>query len=93
MGRHERISTDLPDYMVSELRMAVESGEFASTDEAVRDALTHWLAARAMGALTADELRAGLQREIEGPGRDADVVFDRLDALCRAHIEASERKA
>ena len=88
MGRHERISTDLPDYMVSELRSAVESGEFASTDEAVREALTHWL-----GAVTAEDLRVGLQREVEGPGRDADAVFDRLEALCGDRIEASERKA
>lgn len=93
MGRYERISTDLPDYMVSELRSAVESGEFASTDEAVREALTHWLGARAMGAVKAEDLRVGLQREVEGPGRDADAVFDRLQALCGDRIEASERKA
>jgi len=93
MGRHERISTDLPDYMVDELRSAVESGEFASTDEAVREALAHWMGARATHALTTDELRASLQREMEGPGRDADVVFDRLEAKYRALIEAGERKA
>lgn len=92
MGKHERISTDLPTYMVSELRAAVASGEFASTDEAVREALTHWLVARTMGPMTVDELRLSLQREINEPGLDADVFFDRLEAKYRAMSEADQAK-
>lgn len=92
MGKHERISTDLPTYMVSELRAAVASGEFASTDEAVREALTHWLVARKMGPVTVDELRLRLEREVDAPGLDADVFLDRLEAKYRAMGEASQPK-
>ena len=84
MGRHERISTDIPDYMVDELRSAVESGEFASTDEVVREALRHWLSARALGPVTADDLRRSLGREMNETAIDADVFFDRLEAKYRA---------
>lgn len=92
MGKHERISTDLPTYMVSELRAAVASGEFASTDEAVREALTHWLVARTMGPVTVDELRLRLEREVDAPGLDADGVFERLEAKYRGFAEAGQPK-
>ena len=93
MGRHERISTDLPSYMITELQAAVDAGEFASTDEAVREALMHWLVGRAVKPMTMDELRHHLQSERDGPSEDADVVFDRLEAKYGALVAADQPKA
>lgn len=92
MGRHERISTDLPAYMVGELRAAVDAGEFASTDEAVREALMHWLIGRSTTPMAMDELRHRLQTERDGPGNDADAVFDRLEAKYSALVAADKPK-
>lgn len=93
MSRHERISTDLPAHMMGELKAAVDAGEFASTGDAVRDALTHWLVARATAPMSADELTRRLQSEQDGPGEDADAVFDRLEAKYRALASADQPKA
>ncbi|MFA4938110.1 type II toxin-antitoxin system ParD family antitoxin [Brevundimonas sp.] len=92
MGRHERISTDLPAYMIGELRAAVDAGEFASTDEAVREALTHWLVGRSTTPMTPDELRHHLQSERDGPDEDAEAVFDRLEAKYSALVAADQSK-
>ncbi|WP_295196419.1 hypothetical protein [uncultured Brevundimonas sp.] len=92
MGRHERISTDLPAYMVGELRAAVDAGEFASTDEAVREALMHWFIARSTTPMAMDELRHRLQTERDGLGNDADAVFDRLEAKYSALVAADQLK-
>lgn len=92
MGRHERISTDLPAYMVGELRAAVDAGEFTSTDEAVREALTHWLVGRSTKPMTPHELRDHLQAERNGPGEDADAVFNRLEAKYSALVAADQPK-
>nr|WP_314122148.1 hypothetical protein [uncultured Brevundimonas sp.] len=92
MGRHERISTDLPAYMIGQLRAAVDAGEFASTDEAVREALRHWLVGRSTASMTTDELRNHLRAERDAPGQDADAVFDRLDAKYSALVAADQPK-
>ena len=92
MGRHERISTDLPAFMVGELRAAVDAGEFASTDEAVRDAVMHWLVGRSTEPATRDDLRHRLQTELDGPANGADAVFDRLEAKYSALVAAAQPK-
>jgi antitoxin ParD1/3/4 len=38
----ERISIALPPEMVANIRKAVETGEYASSSEVVRDALHEW---------------------------------------------------
>jgi len=83
MGRHERISTDLPAHMMGELKAAVDAGEFASTGDAVREALTHWLVARATAPMSAEQgdLLAASWRD---PGA-ADAAFERLRASLGAH--------
>jgi antitoxin ParD1/3/4 len=54
MGDIERMTVVFPEPMAQQLRAAVEAGEYASTSEAVRDAVRLWGGRR--------ELR---QREIE----------------------------
>jgi antitoxin ParD1/3/4 len=79
MGTVEKISIALPHDMVSLVRDAVESGEYASASEVIREALRAWKFRRKVETLEVDELRQLLQEGAQsGPGIDADLVFARL---------------
>jgi antitoxin ParD1/3/4 len=63
------------------VRDAVVSGEFASTSEAIRDALRDWTLKRKVATIELEEMRRLVREGIEsGPGVDADRVFARLRA-------------
>ena len=90
MANVEKISVALPGEMVSLLRQAVDSGEYASASEVIRDALRDWKLKRRVAALEEDELRLLVREGIaSGPSLDADEVFDRLRAKYAA-IDNSE---
>ncbi len=79
MGTVEKISIALPPDMVKLVRDAVESGEYASSSEVIREALRAWKFRRKVETLEADELRELLREGAEsGIGIDADMVFARL---------------
>jgi len=67
----EKISISLPSDMVAVLKAAVESGEYSSASEVVRDALRAWKLKRKMEGIELDELRRLVQEGSEsGPGID-----------------------
>lgn len=75
----EKISIALPPEMVGLLRDAVESGEYSSASEVVRDALRTWKLKRKLEVLQLDALRRIIKHGTDsGPSIDADVVFSRL---------------
>ena len=79
MSTVEKISIALPPDMIAVLRAAVESGEYASTSEVIREALRGWKIKRKVETLELDELRRLVQEGIEsGPSVDAELVFSRL---------------
>lgn len=81
MSTVEKISVALPSEMVAALRAAVDSGEYSSASEVIREALRGWKLKRKVEALELDELRRLVQEGIEsGPGVDAELVFSRLRA-------------
>jgi antitoxin ParD1/3/4 len=81
MANVEKLSIALTPDMATELREAVERGEYGSVSEAVRDALRDWRLRRKIETLEIDELRRLVQEGIDsGPGLDADAVFARLRA-------------
>jgi len=81
MGKVEKISIALPHDMVLDLKEAVESGEYATTSEAVRDALRDWRLKRKVEALDIEDLRRLVEEGIaSGPSVDAESVFARLRA-------------
>ncbi|MGA2218259.1 MAG: type II toxin-antitoxin system ParD family antitoxin, partial [Terracidiphilus sp.] len=53
----EKISIALPPEMVSLVRQAVETGEYASSSEVVRDALRDWTHRRTLRQQGIEELR------------------------------------
>ena len=53
----EKISIALPGEMAAKVRKAVETGEYASSSEVVRDALQEWMLKRDLRQHGLDELR------------------------------------
>ena len=77
----EKISIALPPEMVAQLRQAVETGEYASSSEVVRDALRAWNHKRQLRQNGIAELRQLWQqaRADNSPGVSANEVLDRLE--------------
>ncbi|GAA6614892.1 type II toxin-antitoxin system ParD family antitoxin [Scytonema sp. NUACC26] len=81
MATVEKISVALPPEMVAVVRKAVESGEYSSASEVIREALRDWKLKRKVEALELDELRRLVNEGISsGPSVDAELVFSRLRA-------------
>jgi antitoxin ParD1/3/4 len=80
MSNVQKVSVALtPEFMVL-LKEAVDTGEFTSASEVIRDALRHWKQRRAIGELSTEELRRLWQDGIaSGPGR-----FRSIDAIKKA---------
>jgi antitoxin ParD1/3/4 len=86
MSTVEKISVALPPEMVAIIRGAVDSGEYSSASEVVREALRGWKFKRKVEALELDELRQLVQEGIDsGPSIDADLVFARLKEATTSH--------
>jgi antitoxin ParD1/3/4 len=81
MATVEKISIALPHEMVSLVRGAVETGEYASASEVVRDALRDWTAKRTLMQQGIEELRRVWQQAVSdnSPGVPTYEVFDRLE--------------
>ena len=88
MGKVEKISVSLPHDMVESINDAVESGDYATVSEVVRDALRRWESDRAhdqaIKTYGLERLRQMVQEGIDsGPSIDAEEVF----AQVRARLE------
>ena len=85
MPNVEKISIALPSEMVAALREAVESGEYASSSEVVRDALRDWTQKRSLRQQGLDELRQVWRQAMEnsGPGVAVKEVLNRLERKYR----------
>lgn len=79
MPNVEKISVALPSEMVATLRAAVDSGEYSSASEIIREALRGWKLKRKVEEMEVEELRRLWNEGIEsGPSLNADSVFARL---------------
>jgi antitoxin ParD1/3/4 len=81
MTNIEKISIALPHDMVEAIREAVDSGDYATTSEVIRDAVRDWRRKRRVEAMDMDELRRLVQEGIDsGPSIPAEEVFAKLKA-------------
>jgi antitoxin ParD1/3/4 len=81
MGKIAKVTVALPAEAIDEVRDAVDTGEYASTSEVVREALRDWSLKRKLAHLEIDEMRRLVQEGAQsGPGVDADLIFARLRA-------------
>ena len=91
MATVEKISIALPPEMVAAVRQAVETGEYASSSEVVRDALRDWTHKRQLRQHGVAELRQLWQeaRRDRSPGVPAEDVLDRLERKYQALADPS----
>lgn len=86
MSSVQKVSIALTPEFLALLQEAVDTGEYTSASEVVRDALRHWSERRALRDLSVDELRKLWQEGVaSGPGR-----FKSIDAIKK---EARRRAA
>ena len=87
----EKISIALPPKMVAQLREAVDTGEYASSSEVVRDALRDWTHKCQLQQNGIAELRQLWQeaREKNGPYVPAEDVMTRLERKYQALADAA----
>ena len=78
MSKLERITVTMPEEMAAKLRAAVETGEYATTSEIVREALRDWADEQARREAALKRLRAEIDKGLEGPFRDGEEVFAEL---------------
>jgi antitoxin ParD1/3/4 len=81
----EKISIALPPEMVALVRQAVETGEYASSSEVVRDALREWTQKRTLRQQGLEELRQVWRQAMESQiaGVPAKDVLNRLERKYR----------
>jgi len=87
----EKISIALPPEIAANVRKAVETGEFDSTSEVVRDALHEWMLKRNLRQQSLDEMRS-LWRQAQQdktPGALVDEIMDRLELKYQALADAA----
>jgi antitoxin ParD1/3/4 len=85
MANVEKISIALPTEMVAVVRRAVETGEYASSSEVVRDALRDWTQKRSLRQQGIDELRQVWRQAMDdkSPGVPVKEVLNRLERKYR----------
>lgn len=91
MPNVEKVSIALTPEMAAVVRQAVESGEYASNSEIVREALRDWKLKRALQQQEIEELRRLWQEGLHsGPSRFAGMAD--LKAEARRRLEAQSRQ-
>jgi antitoxin ParD1/3/4 len=90
MATIERLSIALTQDMAALVRAAVESGEYASNSEVIRDALRDWTLKRTLQQQQIDELRRLWEEGItSGPAGPLDMAAIKQEA--RRRFEAEQK--
>ena len=90
MPNVEKVSIALTPEMAAVVRQAVESGDYASHSEIVREALRDWKLKRALQQQEVEELRRLWQEGLHsGPSRFAGMA--NLKAEARRRLEAQSQ--
>jgi antitoxin ParD1/3/4 len=90
MANVEKISIALPADMASLVRKAVETGDYASSSEVIREALREWKARRAARSEAVSELRS-LWEEGIASGRSAALDMAAIKKRGRQRLQASRK--
>tara|TARA_R110002020_G_scaffold37828_18_gene114030 strand:+ start:1859 stop:2140 length:282 start_codon:yes stop_codon:yes gene_type:complete len=91
MANVEKISVALTSEMAATMRQVVESGEYASASEVMRDALRQWQTRRAERAHAIAELgRLWDDGLASGPGQDGEAAFDRIKRSLDARLSRGD---
>ena len=92
MSNVQKVSVALTPEFMALLKEAVDTGEYTSASEVIRDALRHWKHRRAIQELGTEELRQLWQEGIaSGPGRFKSIGAIKKEARRRAAHAAKAR--
>ena len=88
----EKMTIALTREMAGFVRNAVETGEYASTSEVIRDAVREWKERRDLLGYTVEELRSLVQEGLEsGPSEHASM--NEIKAEARRRLARSSQQA
>lgn len=91
MSNVEKVSVALTPEMAATMRQVVETGEYASASEVVREALRQWKERRDLFGYSLEELRSLVQEGIDsGPAKDGPAVMERLRAKYEARTNGAK---
>lgn len=94
MANAEKISIALPSEMVHIIRIAVATGEYASSSEVVRDALRDWIYKNSLRQKKMSELRQLWKEAISDkiPASSMDDVLNRLENKYQVMADKADAK-
>jgi antitoxin ParD1/3/4 len=86
----EKISITMTPDMLRAIRESVEAGEYASTSEALRDAVRVWQRQRLEDAERLTAIRTRVRRSLDDPRASIplDEAFDRIEKLHNDTVKA-----
>jgi len=87
MGKLERITVALPEEIAAKVRAAVESGEYATEGEVVREALRDWSELQNRRQAALERLREQVEEGLKGPLLDGPTVLAELREKYRVKPE------
>ena len=90
MATVEKLSIALTPEMAKEVRLAVESGEYASSSEVIREALRDWRRKRALQDRRIEELRS-LWREGLESGKGQYRSMEEIKQAARKRLAENDR--
>ncbi|WP_455274424.1 type II toxin-antitoxin system ParD family antitoxin [Rhizobium herbae] len=88
----EKITIALTPEMAGFVRSAVDAGEYASTSEAIRDAVREWKERRDLLGYTVEDLRALVHEGIDS-GPSSRSTMAEVKAAARYRFESSQRES
>jgi antitoxin ParD1/3/4 len=83
----EKISVTMPPDMLRAIRESVDAGEYASTSEALRDAVRVWQRQRLEDAERLAAIRARVRRSLDDP-RPSIPLDEAFDCIEKFHADA-----
>jgi antitoxin ParD1/3/4 len=93
MSNVEKLSIALSSDMVRSIREAVDSGDYATTSEVIRDAMRVWRFHRiSVDPANTAVIRRLVAEAADGPSVDAEAVFARLEAEYKPLLQNRRRK-
>jgi antitoxin ParD1/3/4 len=78
MAKLERITVTMPEAMAAKMRAAVESGEYATTSEIVREALRDWEEYQERRQIELQKLRSLIKEGEESESLDGELILAEL---------------
>jgi antitoxin ParD1/3/4 len=92
MTNVEKLSIALSSDMVRSIKDAVDSGDYATTSEVIRDAMRLWRFKRiSVDPADTDAIRKLVAEALDSPTVEAEPVFGRLEAKYAAMVTEKKR--